>query len=82
MLPSRCISALPAAVAWSSAEFWLPSFWLLMLVFHIPYSCSLVNKPYPILQPFEDVTRLGFCHEEGTNDHMLLYFMQFYYRKE
>lgn len=35
MLPSCCMSALPAAVAQSGAEFWLPSFCLLMLVFHI-----------------------------------------------
>lgn len=59
-----------------------PKFLALNISLSYSYSCSLVSKPYPILQPFVDVTHFGFCHEEGTNAHMLLIFMQFYYRKE
>lgn len=59
-----------------------PKFSALHISLSNPYSCSLVSKPYPILEPFVDVMHFGFCHEEGTNAHVLPVFMQFYYRKE
>lgn len=59
-----------------------PKFLVLNTSFLYPYSCGLVHKLYLILQPLVDVLHFGFCHEEGTNDQVLLYFMQFYYRQE